>query len=448
MVKETFSIGWYVLGSLVVFVDLLDLLLRIYFRHVQTMPTARRRGAPTSVPLNVGEFTPYEMRLHLRPYALLVSVHNAGAEIETFLNAMRPYRSHLWVFDDASTDDTWSRLQGSGVHCLRGERNRKKPAAIKKLLSILPPEVVTVVVLDPDARIQDRGTGDISDLERVLFEFQRSGMAALCPRIAIEPSGLLAALQAFEYGLAFSLGRKGLADHTITSGIAMYRRDALERVLDAHSLSVYAEDLKNTLILLGQGERIYYDGRLVVLTEGKHDWQGWFSQRVGWFFGLIKVYAEHFRETLRRSSGRPLVFYHFVVYMGVFTLLLHVLKLLSFAVLAASFANGIDNALGLSWVPDVAATDPAYAGLAYLKYTLLALIALATSVGRGERRRLLPIVPVYFFYVLVHLAPITVGYLNWIVLRVWGRRLYRDHYQEEDSIRQHFEFEERRRKAS
>jgi hypothetical protein len=31
--------------------------------------------------------------------------------------------------------------------------------------------------------------------------------------------------------------------------------------------------------------------------------------------------------------------------------------------------------------------------------------------------------------VLVHIAPITVGFGNWLALRLWGRRLYRDHYQ-------------------
>jgi cellulose synthase/poly-beta-1,6-N-acetylglucosamine synthase-like glycosyltransferase len=448
MLRETFSLGWYLFGSLVVFVDLFDLLLRLYVRHARTLPSARRLGAPTSVPLHVGDFTPYEMRLHLRPYALLASVHNAGAELEAFLEAMQPHRAHLWIFDDASTDDTWTRLRGSGVRCLRGERNRKKPWAIKQLLAALPPEVVTVVVLDPDARILDQGPRSLSDLERVLFEFQRSGMAALCPRIAIRPDGWLARLQAFEYWLAFSLGRKGLADHTITSGIAVYRRDALESVLQAHSLSVYAEDLRNTLILLREGERIYYDGRLVVQTEGKSEWRSWFSQRVGWFFGLIKVYTEHLRDMLRCTGRRPLLFYQLVVYMGVFTLLLHVLKLLSLGVLVASVANGLDNSLGLDWIPDVRATNPLYAVLAYLKYTGLALIALITAVGRGQRRQLLSVVPSYFVYVLIHLVPITVGYLNWLSLRLWGRRLYRDHYQEEDSIRLDVESEEQRRKAS
>jgi hypothetical protein len=29
----------------------------------------------------------------------------------------------------------------------------------------------------------------------------------------------------------------------------------------------------------------------------------------------------------------------------------------------------------------------------------------------------------------MHVAPITVGFGNWVALRFWGRRLYRDHYQ-------------------
>jgi len=33
---------------------------------------------------------------------------------------------------------------------------------------------------------------------------------------------------------------------------------------------------------------------------------------------------------------------------------------------------------------------------------------------------------------LMHVAPITVGFGNWVALRLWGRRLYRDHYQSHD----------------
>jgi hypothetical protein len=57
------------------------------------------------------------------------------------------------------------------------------------------------------------------------------------------------------------------------------------------------------------------------------------------------------------------------------------------------------------------------------------VVALFTVVPKSERAYAAPIVPLYLFYALVHIVPMTVGYANWIALRFIGRRLYRDHYE-------------------
>jgi hypothetical protein len=68
-------------------------------------------------------------------------------------------------------------------------------------------------------------------------------------------------------------------------------------------------------------------------------------------------------------------------------------------------------------------------------YLTLGLLALFMVVPKGERTYVAPIVPVYFLYVLLHIAPVTVGFGNWIALRLWRRRLFRDHYQlHEDGV--------------
>lgn len=437
-VRGAASPGWglslYALATFVFSLDFLDLVLRVYFRR-RHIRDGHEEDPPTSVPLGVGRFTPYQMRLHLRPYALLVSVHNAEEELDDFLEAMAPYRERLWVIDDASTDDTWFHLRRAGLLCVRGDANRKKPGAIKELLGHLPPDVATVVVLDPDVRILDAQAAGLPDLERVVFEFQLSRRAAACPRIVVRPDGWLARLQALEYGIGLGLGRKSLGDHSITSGVALYRRDALEEVLREHTLSVYAEDLKNALILLGRGETIYYDERLVIETGAKRTWKTWFSQRVGWHYGLLKVYRENFRDVRRSANGRPFFIYQYLIYMGAFTLLLQPLRVLSLGLLVLSTVNGLDQVLGLDWIPDTPATEPAYFFFAYLNYTALALAASSLAIPEArEWLRLLPVVPVYFFYVLVLIVPATLGYLNWFSLRLTGRRLYRDHFHDEEAL--------------
>jgi cellulose synthase/poly-beta-1,6-N-acetylglucosamine synthase-like glycosyltransferase len=426
-------VNWDILllTNVIAMMDLLDLIVRL----------AMRGGAGYSFSSHVrceGKELSARIGSAIQPYAILVSVHNLGAGLKRFLKAMDPYRKRLWIIDDASTDDTWKRLKRARVHCIRSKYNRHKPGAVKELLAALPADIVTVMVLDPDCRIRCVGVDPLLSLERILVDFQRSGMAAMCPQLTIREASWLARLQAFEYCLAFGIGRKSLRDHSITSGIAVYRREALARVLNHHSLSVYAEDLKNALILMQQDERIYYDERLVVETESKSNWPSWFSQRVGWSFGFIKVYAEHWRGMIEEGFRRPpFVFYQYVLYMGVFGLVLHPFRVLSLAVLTACAANGlINDLLGLGWVPDIRAVNPAYCLVAYLTYTAIALLAFCVSVESGDRCRLLPIVPLYFPYVLAHILPVTIGYLNWFSVKMWHRRLYRDHYQGEASLQE------------
>lgn len=238
--------GLYVFASLVFLLDLVDLMVRLYLRRQHTSRLAAGQVSPTSVVLNLGTFTPHEMETYLQPFALIASVHNAVGDLERFVTSIEPFKAHVWVIDDKSSDETAAQLQARGIRCIRSVRNQQKPGALKTLMALLPRGIETVVVLDPDARILTSH----EEFIKVLFEFQRSGMAALCPRISAAGESWLARIQRLEYWMAFSIGRKSLADFSITSGVAVYRAEALRRVLEEHTLSVYAEDLENSLILL------------------------------------------------------------------------------------------------------------------------------------------------------------------------------------------------------
>jgi cellulose synthase/poly-beta-1,6-N-acetylglucosamine synthase-like glycosyltransferase len=427
----SFSVLVFSLANLIVYTDALDLVLRLYMHRRHTV-MAREGDDMRDLSINLGVALPQGGRrvVPTAPYAIVASVFNLEDDIDAFIEAFGPYRDRAWLVSDGSTDNTVMRLRRLGWRCLDEPVNRRKPGALRALLETLPESISTVMVIDPDIRIRSTKAGSTIDLERFIGDFQLSGAAAACPRIMIEPDGFLARFQAYEYALSFRIGRNSLSDFSITSGgVSVYRRDALVLALLEHSLSVYAEDFENAVILLGAGERIYYDGRLVVSTEGPGTVRRWFSQRVGWYHGLLKVYTERFGRIWRISRRAPFAFYHFLLYIGVLSIGLHLVKVLSAALLVASLARGLDRLLLDGWVPAGVLTNPVYFTAAVGSYLALGVIALFTSVPKSERAYVAPIVPIYLLYAIAHIVPMTVGYANWIWVKLFGRRLYHDHYE-------------------
>ena len=428
-----FSIFVFAFANLIVYTDAIDFALRLYMRrrHTASGDVFSESSQNGNVSINLAALLPLDTQLVVpaSPFAIIASIFNLEEQIDDFMEAFAPYRDRVWLISDGSTDNTVLRLRQAGWRCFDDGVNRRKPAALRRLLERLPPHIETVMVIDPDIRIRGLNDGSTIDVDRFVSDFQQSGAAAACPRIMIEPDGFLARFQAFEYALAFRVGRESLADFSITSGVSFYRRGALARALNEHSLSVYAEDFENAVILLSHGERIYYDGRLVVSTEGPGTLQRWFSQRVGWYHGLLKVYTERFPEILRISRRSPFAMYHYVIYVGVLSLALHLVKVASAVLLLLSFASGLDALLLDDLVPQGGLINPEYFTAAIMSYLALGVIALFTSVPKAERAYTAPIVPLYLCYAITHIVPMTVGFGNFFALKLFRRRIYQDHYE-------------------
>ncbi|HEX9405100.1 MAG TPA: glycosyltransferase family 2 protein [Steroidobacteraceae bacterium] len=428
-----FSILVMAVANLIVYTDALDFALRLYMRRRHTVapggvPEGNRNG---NLSVNLAAILPPDGRraVPALPFAIIASVFNLEDRLEEFMEAFGPYRHRVWLISDGSTDNTVLRLRQAGWRCFDDGVNRRKPGALRRLLEHLPAHIETVMVIDPDIRIRGLNDGSTIDMDEFISDFQQSGAAAACPRIMIEPDGFLARFQAFEYALAFRVGRESLADFSITSGVSFYRRSALARALSEHSLSVYAEDFENALILLSHGERIYYDGRLVVSTEGPGTLQHWFSQRVGWYHGLVKVYVERFSEVLRIGLRSPFAAYHYLVYIGGLSLAIHLIKIVSAVLLLLSFLGGMGALLLDDFVPQGTLGNPEYFTAAIGSYLALGVIALFTCVPKAERAYTAPIVPLYLCYAVTHIVPMTVGFGNFFALRLFGRRIYQDHYE-------------------
>ena len=427
-----FSLFIFAVANLIVYTDAIDFALRLYMRrrHTASVGAVVGSGRDSNVSVNLASMVPTgTSRVPVSRFAIIASIFNLEDQIEEFVETFEQYRERIWLISDGSNDNTVLRLSQAGWRCFDDGVNRRKPGALRRLLERLPAHIETVLVIDPDIRIRGLGEGSSIELERFVSDFQQSGAAAACPRIMIEPDGFLARFQAFEYALAFLVGRESLADFSITSGVSIYRRNALARVLEEHSLSVYAEDFENALILLGWGERIYYDGRLVVSTEGPGTLQRWFSQRVGWYHGLLKVYVERFPEVWRIGRRSPFALYHYLVYVGGMSLAMHLVKMVSAVLLLISFLVGLDELLLDRFIPEGSIGNPTYFTAAMTSYLALGVVALFTCVPKSERVYAAPIVPLYLCYAVTHIVPMTVGFGNYFALKLFGRRLYQDHYE-------------------
>jgi cellulose synthase/poly-beta-1,6-N-acetylglucosamine synthase-like glycosyltransferase len=419
----------YLLANLILTVDVIDLLVRLWLQRLQGVA----RHGP-SVDLGLTDISNAERAATLQPYALIASLQDEADGVDRFLATLSSFKDRVWLIDDASSDGTLLRLRRAGWNCVAGTVNRNKPGALKHLLQMLPPEIQTVVVMDPDIQWVGPARALRALLERVISDLQRSGAAALTPRVQAAPGGLLVECQAFEYELACGLGRRSLGDLCCNSGVSIYRRSALAYALAHHSLSIYAEDFENSLLLLAAGERIYYDDRMVVETHAKTTCMSLLSQRVGWAFGCARVFLGRMPQLFAVARRGPLAAYQYLLYLGFAAIVLLPLKLLSVAILAASLLRGIDDLLLTDLMPSASWNEPLLFALWYCKCLLIMLLSCCVTLPRGERARHLLILPAYPVYSLLPYVAMAIGFANMLTLRTVGRRLFTDHYEPRLSV--------------
>src|SRR6267143_6881598 len=210
---DQFSLLFYGLANIIVFTDALDFGLRLYVHRRHTAVAAELdRGEMRRLSIDLAAVRRGSTgAVTVRPYAFVASIFNLEDHLEEFMERLRPYRDHVWLISDGSTDNTGKRLRQAGWRCLDDSVNRHKPGALRRLLTALPARIETVMVIDPDVKICGRHEGSTVELERVVADLQQSGAAAACPRVRIERDGFLGRFHALEYALACVVGRRSLA---------------------------------------------------------------------------------------------------------------------------------------------------------------------------------------------------------------------------------------------
>lgn len=414
-----------IVGLYIPIIDTIDMLIRMGYRYKFTY--RRKQVLPTSVAVAVAQKT-------VNPYKILMSVHNLAGQFEEFKNNIKVFGyENVLVIDDTSTDNTVALLQQEGIPVLPNQNNWQKPNSILRGLRALPPETNTVIVMDPDARILNLNPKEygkeISDFKEVLLDFQASDYDACAVRVLAQCDSVLESLQNFEYKISMGLTKKSMgANSTVSGAFAFYKRYYLEDTLLKHSRSVYGEDYEISLRILSSGGRIYYDGRLTVLTKQRATLFDLTRQRMGWDFSLLKI------DTM--ISGRLLdlprkfyTMYHYIFYNVILSVLLHPIRVLSITVLLVCLVNLFDNLAHTHMIPDYPITNPMLFFLFYV-FSLMVTYALLVVVERRRRGRYIFILLLFPFYSLyMGLVPRTLGFLNYITIKTMGFKLVEDGYK-------------------
>src|SRR2546423_2781330 len=125
---EDFSFLLYGLANLIVFTDAIDFGLRLYVHRRNTAPTAefdrgemRQLSIELAAPRRggIGAAT-------VRPYAIIASIFNFEDQLDEFMERLQPYRDHVWLISEGSTDNTAKRLRQAGCRGPDDQVNRNK----------------------------------------------------------------------------------------------------------------------------------------------------------------------------------------------------------------------------------------------------------------------------------------------------------------------------------
>jgi cellulose synthase/poly-beta-1,6-N-acetylglucosamine synthase-like glycosyltransferase len=234
----------------------------------------------------------------------LVPTHNGeGVLRETLLDLLKaglpPDR--ILVIDDGSTDGTPKIIRDLKVRTYRIPNMGKVSAVNFGIHRVTTPYVL---LLDDDTRIGGAKipTSLLETYDAVAFNVMPDRRDRYGPR----GSGLLAALQRYEYRKSMEIGRR-FQDATasiacISGAIGLFKRERLQNFHHKHSGAFQGEDLQRTIIeLLNDGSVVFADEAVWTVVPDKM--ADLARQRLtGWYPAHYHMFMSYARLLFRRSS--------------------------------------------------------------------------------------------------------------------------------------------------
>lgn len=245
---------------------------------------------------------PFQFRPSVHPkISVLVPAHNEAAAIKKTIASLleNPYpNKEIIIIDDHSTDGTYEQAlpyheKGLIKLVRRNEGKGSKSAAINYGAVFATGDYL--MIMDGDTLIERGSLGEIARHLTVPGVMAVSGNV----RILAGDGGvqnLLTRLQAYEYLIAFEIGRRfnsilkmliiipgafGVFPKAIGKKIGLYDRDTI------------GEDFDLTVKLLKTGGRVVFVPNAVAYTYCPSSWKAWIRQRVRWAHGQFAVLLKH-----------------------------------------------------------------------------------------------------------------------------------------------------------
>lgn len=238
---------------------------------------------------------------------VLVPAYCEGRHIEDTLRAALAIdypRFEVLVIDDASVDDTFSRvrpfLAGGKVRVVRKMTNEGKAMALNDGLRCARGEIVFIV--DADAR------PDPEILRWMIphFDSPRVGAVTGNPRVTNRRT-LIARLQAIEFTSIVSLQKRAQRVWgrilTVSGVVGAFHRRALEDV-GLFSPDMATEDIDVSWKMQLRAWDIRYEPRAIVWMQVPERWRDLWKQRRRWSLGLAQVLRRHLGLALRWRNRR------------------------------------------------------------------------------------------------------------------------------------------------
>ncbi len=223
--------------------------------------------------------------------SIIVPSYNEGQRINQTVSSLREQdypNIEIIVVDDGSTDSTLAQFEElrrqPQVSVFRNVERQGKSAALNFGLSVSRGQFV--VFMDADSTL----ARDVVSNLMVHFENPKVGAVSGDLGVRNHHANLLTRLQALEYLISLSLGRRFKAAMGILSivpgAIGAFRRDLLTRIGGIEPGPGNDSDV--TIRTRKLGLQIAFAGSAACLTTAPITWRHWYKQRMRWDRNIIR----------------------------------------------------------------------------------------------------------------------------------------------------------------